>query len=180
MAGSPYAFTQLHVTSSLSLYPLTLLAHSLWPVVVLNLPDSEAVLFHRPHPVESLNQYISSDITMLLQVVFLWLAACLQALALNAATPWETLYFYSVYKAELAAGVSTKTTGGGCVQYVSCIAPQTNRTDLLASAASNFEAGEDNYKAEIAAAGYAAGICTYDEFVKFIVRQPSLFFTSLT
>ncbi|RDW60712.1 hypothetical protein BP6252_12095 [Coleophoma cylindrospora] len=88
---------------------------------------------------------------MLLQVVFLWLAACLQVLALNAATPWETMYFYSVYKAELAAGVSTKTTGGGCVH-----------------SASNFPAGEDNYKTEIAAAGFTAGICTYDEFVKFI------------
>ncbi|RDW91204.1 hypothetical protein BP5796_02369 [Coleophoma crateriformis] len=94
---------------------------------------------------------------MLLQVVFLWLAACLQVLDLNAATPWETMYFYSVYKAELAAGVSTKTTGGGCVHSVS-----------------NFPAGEDNYKTYIAAAGFAAGICAYDEFVKFIVRQPSL------
>ncbi|KAI9729524.1 MAG: hypothetical protein M1818_008497 [Claussenomyces sp. TS43310] len=88
--------------------------------------------------------------------LLIWLTLCLETFALNAAAPFELLYFYSAYKIEWTSlDSSGRTIATGCRH-----------------SPNNFPAGESAYAAAATAAG-VKGICTFDEFVKYVGRTQS-------
>ncbi|KAI1290528.1 hypothetical protein F5Y03DRAFT_62339 [Xylaria venustula] len=93
--------------------------------------------------------------------------------ALNEAIPAELLWLYSIYTAEYKViPAENRKIAPGCVHNAANFPPNPKNPNP-ASAAAAAKAEEAAFLAEVMAAGLEAGICAFDEFVKYVGTRQS-------